>query len=139
MAEEIHFEGMTEFTRGIERLITRTDIATRNVVLKGAAAIEREAKIRATAGGRHQRNTPTPAVQGDGPALITGTLRRSIHTRGPYRKGIGTWEAMVGPSEIYGRRVELEYDYPYMRPAVEFVTASVFPIMRREWGAAIAK
>lgn len=136
---DFYFAGLTEFTRGIERLVVRTDIATRNAVVKGAAAIEREAKLKAGEAGRHQRGTPTPAAPGTGPAIITGTLRRSIHTRGPYRRGIGTWEAMIGPSVIYGRRVELEYDYPYMRPAVDLVHKTVLPVLLREWGAAIAK
>jgi hypothetical protein len=138
VAGEFHFEGVSEFAHAMERMVTRIDAAAVNIVREGAAIIEREAKLRAGESGRHARGTPTPAVQGAGPAIVTGTLRRSIHTEGPTRAGgIGRWQAMIGPSVIYGRRVELEYDYPYMAPAVDHAREFVFPLLARKWGLAL--
>lgn len=98
--------------------------------------IERQAKINASV-GRHKAGTPTPAVQGAGPSVITGTLRRSIHTQ-IEPGGLGTWTARIGPSAIYGRRVELEFDYPYMRPALDFAKRVALPVLaRRAWGGAM--
>ena len=78
-----------------------------------AFAVEREAKNGWSA--RHKPGTPTTATRGGKPASITGNLRRSIHTE--IKQGFGNYVAEVGPSMIYSRRVELDYDYPYMRPA----------------------
>jgi hypothetical protein len=78
-----------------------------------AFAVEREAKNGWSP--RHAPGTPTTATRGGKPASISGNLRRSIHTE--IKQGFGSYVAEVGPTMIYARRVELEYDYPYMRPA----------------------
>ena len=63
------------------------------------------------------------AISGQPPMNRTGNLRRSI-TGEKSRKGFGKYEAIVGPTIIYGRRVELGGGnwpsgtrFPYMAPA----------------------
>lgn len=133
MAEGFEFLNVHEFLHRMEETVAEVDKATEGFIAEGAHAIEREAKIRAGAGGRHKAGTPTPATTGDGPAIITGTLRRSIHVDGPHRLGLGTYEASVGPSVIYGRRVELEYNYPYLSPALAQVSDTLLPELARKW------
>jgi hypothetical protein len=55
----------------------------------------------------HPPGTPTPAPPGGPPALISGTLRRSIKGRGPRQTGPGRFEGQVGPTVVYGRIQEL--------------------------------
>jgi len=102
-----------------------------------AARIEREAKDAIRASGSHPRDTPTPAVKGAAPAIITGTLRRSIiHTR-PVPAGLLTWQVKVGmaagvypprgrtPSSKYALYLETVWGYPFLGPAFTTVTHSV--------------
>lgn len=97
----------------------------------GGLLIERQAKLNASS-GRHKAGTPTPASPGSGPAIVTGTLRRSI------RSQFGTEETKVGPTVVYGRRVELEYNYPYLIPAAHFAVRVALPILlRRLFGEAM--
>ena len=63
------------------------------------------------------------ATSGQPPMNRTGNLRRSIRGE-KYRVGFGKYEAIVGPTIIYGRRVELGGGnwpsgtrFPYMAPA----------------------
>ena len=82
-----------------------------------AFAVERDAKNGWSP--RHKPGTPTTAQQGGKPASISGNLRRSIHTEIKY--GFGNYVAEVGPTMVYARRVELEYNYPYIQPAYKSV------------------
>lgn len=104
-----------------------------------ALAIERQAKINASAGA-HPFGTPTPARKGAGPARISGTLVRSItHTR-VTRTAFG-WESRIGtaggmyppygrtPSSRYGLYLETELDYPFLEPAFEFGCHIVAPVV----------
>jgi hypothetical protein len=59
------------------------------------AALAREAKANLGKGGTHRYGTPTPASPGGPPALISGTLRRSV-THSPVVKGAFGWETRVG-------------------------------------------
>lgn len=79
------------------------------------------------------------ATTGQPPMNRTGDLRRSI-TAKYYRVGFGTYGAIVGPTIIYGRAVELGGKYgppnwrngehfPYMRPAYEKFRVSVAPAL----------
>jgi hypothetical protein len=63
------------------------------------------------------------ATSGRPPMNRTGNLRRSIRGE-KYKIGFGKYEAIVGPTIIYGRRVELGGGnwpsgtrFPYMAPA----------------------
>lgn len=70
------------------------------------------------------------AIPGQPPKNRTGNLRRSIKGQ-KYRKGFGDYRAIVGPTIVYGRAVEVANEYapptwsgdtrakgfPYMKPA----------------------
>jgi hypothetical protein len=62
-----------------------------------ALAVEKEAKQNAS-NGSHARNTKTPASPGSGPAIISGTLVRSITHTAPTIGGLGAVEVRVGPA-----------------------------------------
>lgn len=73
-----------------------------------AMAAEAERGIKAKLGERsHPRGTPTPSAPGQPPALITGTLRRSVIGQPARRIGAGRWEAAVGPTAVQARIQEL--------------------------------
>ncbi|MEV8324505.1 hypothetical protein [Kitasatospora sp. NPDC056731] len=118
------------------------ELKAREALLQLGAAAERQAKINASSGS-HARGTKTPARPGSGPAIISGTLRRSlIHTE-PLRVSAG-WEARVGtmPGQVppysrnstssrYGLALETGLrngaTYPFLGPAVRFVRVIVLP------------
>ena len=50
----------------------------------------------------HQAGTPTPSSPGQPPALISGTLRRSIHRTPTVLLGGGVASTTYGPTVIYG-------------------------------------
>jgi phage gpG-like protein len=77
----------------------------------------------------HPRGTKTPAPPGAPPALISGTLRRSVRRTRSYASGLGEWTAHVAPTVVYARIQELggragrdHRSYlpprPYVRPAI---------------------
>jgi len=86
-----------------------------------------------------QRATP-----GQPPMNRTGNLRRSIRGE-KYRQGFATYSAVVGPTIVYGRSVEMGGKYapptwsgntkskafPYMQPAFKKFQAVAYAIMRK--------
>ena len=71
------------------------------------------------------RGHPTP------PMNRTGNLRRSIRGE-KFRTGFASYEAIVGPTIIYGRKVELGgpnwkpgVKFPYMEPAYQIYRTQV--------------
>lgn len=79
------------------------------------------------------------AVSGQPPMNRTGDLRRSI-TAYKYRIGFESYGAIVGPTIIYGRAVELGGKYgppnwkngerfPYMAPAYQKFQSAVMPAL----------
>lgn len=74
-----------------------------------------------------RRDSPYPATPGEPPMNVTGNLRRSI--RGAkVRSGFASYSAVVGPTIVYGRALELggnyapptwqqDTNYPFMKPA----------------------
>lgn len=107
---------------------------SRTVLTQLANAIERQAKVNASVGS-HKRGTPTPARPGTGPAVISGTLRRSI-THSPIVSYGAGWETKVGtaagivppygrsPASVYGLALEKGLrngaTYPFLMPAYRF-------------------
>ena len=88
------------------------------------------------------------ATAGQPPMNRTGDLRRSI-TGKKYKAGFGTYSAIVGPTIIYGRSVEVGGQYappswrgtsatrgfPYMEPAYKKFRTQVFQqIVRKNFG-----
>lgn len=119
-------------------------LKARTVITKLAGAVERQAKINAS-NGAHRYGTPTPARPGSGPAVISGTLRRSLTRTAAVWSG-GTWEVKVGtapgmsppygrsrtPSSRYGLYLERGMlrngaAYPFLLPAFHFAATHVAP------------
>lgn len=104
----------------------RADDATRQAVADGAALIEREMK-------KNSSGRPGPNVQ-------TGAHRRGIVTEGPVRSG-SSWEARIGPTMVYSRRLELGggnwppgLKFPYAEPAIEWArNGPIAEVFRRHW------
>ena len=134
---EFDLLGVPEFVAALEAMDARVDLASRNTVRDGAQVIQRQARMNAT--GR------------PGPKVRTGTLRRSITIKYPHRGGGGLYEAQIGPTVIYSRRIELGFDgtdsigrtyhqppYPYFRPASQFgTTVAIHTIWRNNVAAAM--
>jgi hypothetical protein len=125
-----------------------------------ALAIERQAKVNLS-GASHKYGTPTTAVPGTGPAIISGNLRRSItHTRvvstslgWTVRIGTGvgfypTYRTARGrvlkgktPANVYGEILEVHGSragrrFPFLGPAFKFGVTYVAPtLFRRAYGA----
>lgn len=122
-----------------------------------AQTTERQAKIN-VAHGAHKYGTPTPASEGAGPAIISGTLRRSI-THTPAVATGGAFVSMVGPapgffppygiprhhikpnpkpradSAKYGYYLETGdwgHTYPWLLPALRVVEITSGPVILRE-------
>ncbi len=133
---EFDLLGVPEFVAALEAMAGRVDRATGMAARDAALVIQRQARTNAS--GR------------PGPRVRTGTLRRSIRVDGPRRVGTG-WEARVGPTVIYSRRVELGFDgtdaigrtyhqppYPFFGPAWRFgTTVAIHRIWRDSVAAAM--
>lgn len=137
---EFHLEGLEKFDAMMRDLPDKMDSVTRRTIREGAHAIERQAKINSTGPPRWKDGVNHP--RRGGPGVVSGDHRRSIHVTGPTRwmgHGSGAWEARIGPSMIYSRRLELGMPgrtppYPYLRPALEFVKRIVLPgLFERNW------
>lgn len=106
--------------------------AARTGLIGTADAMVKQARTNAS-NGRHAWGTPTPASPGMGPAVISGTLRRSIIREAVKRSADG-WETKVGlkadqlppynsrtPSSRYGLYLETGLrngaKYPFLEPA----------------------
>ncbi|MEU4296339.1 hypothetical protein [Kitasatospora aureofaciens] len=129
------------FTRLFVEIGAAGEAKAREALLKLGDAAVRQAQINASSGS-HPRGTPTPARPGSGPAIVSGTLRRSIARTTPVRTA-GGWELKVGtkPGQVppYGRTPSSRYGlyletglrngatYPFLGPAVRFVRTTVLP------------
>jgi len=129
------------FTRLFAEVEREALMKTRRVLTGIALAVERQAKINASVGA-HKRGTRTPASPGTGPAVISGTLRRSITHSPAVFTGRG-WEVRVGtavgftppygrtPSNKYGYYLETGLKdgatYPFLKPAADFGMRVVAP------------
>ena len=88
-----------------------------------------------------RKNSPYPATSGQPPMNVTGNLRRSIRGE-KFRQGFGSYLALVGPTIVYGRSVEMGSPYnpsswqggqhfPYMKPAFDKYRREHYAIMRK--------
>jgi hypothetical protein len=140
------------FTRIFSEVQREGQLKARRALTGVALAVERQAKINASVGS-HKRGTRTPASRGTGPAVISGTLRRSI-SHSPIVFTGGGWETKVGTAvgfqPPYGRTPASKYGfyletglkngsvYPFLGPAVAFGARVVAPqlyvaIFRAGW------
>jgi hypothetical protein len=125
--------GVAEFRRALDEIVADVSAATRLAVTTGGHLVEAEAK-RQLGLRSHARGTQTPSAPGSPPALITGTLRRSIKVTPPEEHGPTGWTISIGPTAVYGRIQELGGyagaggathlpPRPYMEPALAKVIA----------------
>lgn len=130
------------FTRIFAEVEREGQLKSRRMLTALALAVERQAKVNASVGA-HKRGTKTPASPGTGPAVISGTLRRSITHSAVVFTG-GGWETKVGtavgftpnygrtPANKYGYYLEKEglkngATYPFLGPAYNFGIRVVAP------------
>lgn len=131
------FVGYNEVQAALDRLAVKADLATRQIVAKAAATVEREAKQNFS--GSHKRNEPHSG--GSQPNIVSGDLRRSITSTPVARTGVASYTATVGPTAVYGRRVELGWNgsagYPYFNPAVKSARAKFGALAASIWAATL--
>lgn len=115
-AFEAHLRGIRE----------RADAVARAAVAESAALVQSKAR---------EYSTARP-----GPRIRSGAHHAGIVTEGPVHTG-DSWEARVGPTKVYSRRLELGggnwppgLKFPYMERAVEWARGPVAEIFRRAWG-----
>lgn len=146
----VKIEGVADLMAALGRMSRRVDAGSR--IATGAAAhlIEAKTKEKLTTYS-HKKGEPTPSPPGQPPALVTGTLRRSIKVTGPTPTGGPyAYEAQIGPTVVYGRIQELGGvcgrgrattlpARPYLSPAFDDVTKSgeLKRIFTTAWTAAI--
>jgi hypothetical protein len=142
----IILHGLEQFAAAITEKVAQMRAAPRVATGTALHLIERRAQEKL--GERsHQAGTPTPSGPGQPPALITGTLRRSIKVTGPDPDGPSGWRGRVGPTAVYGRIQELGGvargrtlpPRPYLRPAFEEVRGEIAATFRAAWTKAIIK
>lgn len=136
------------FTRLFAQLDAETTLRAKKGLTQLALTVEKQAKINARSGS-HRYGTPTPARRGTGPAVISGTLRRSItHTTVTW-SGDG-WQTRVGmgvgfyPPYGTSRTASSKYAlyletalrggavYPFLRPAFKFAIGVPADLIWRE-------
>ena len=132
-------------------------VAMRMSVTEGARMIERQAKINAR-NGTHKAGTKTPATRGSGPALISGTLRRSIVQGTEERLSDQSYARKVGmaagvypprtigkkkyggntPASKYALYLETRIGYPFLMPAYNLVAPQIPMIFKKHFDGLIA-
>jgi hypothetical protein len=131
------------FTRLFTEVGMVAETGTREALGAAAAAVERAAKENLARAGTHKRGTKTPASPGGPPALVSGTLRRSVTHTLVTRVNVGIWETKVGTgvgvfppygknrtaSSQYGAALETGLRngvrYPWLEPAFRQVMPQV--------------
>jgi HK97 gp10 family phage protein len=134
--------GLKDLYAALETAQKDADAASKEIVTQGAALIQKKAQ--ANFEGSHRKGQPHTG--GDHPNVVTGYLRRSIRMTPVTSYGAGTWGTTVGPTSVYGRRVELGFRgtdslgrrynqpaFPYFTPAVEEVTPDLEELAANTW------
>lgn len=151
-------KGATEWDAAVLRKFGQVERSTPRAMKQALRVVERSyKKILRTY--THPEGTPTPSPPGQPPALVTGTLMRSVKTRGPYpgKRRLQT-VGSVGPTAIYARIQDLGGDVrkgrregqrrrpvglihiparPYARPATDRVRRDVRRIFQVRWTQAL--
>lgn len=143
-----HIDGIGEWKAALKAKRGALLIATQVATTKGLHMIERDTK-KVLKTYTHPRGTPTTSPPGEPPALVTGTLRRSMTVRGPVWSGMSV-TGEVGPTVVYARIQELGgragKDHratlparPYVLPTVLGDLARIRNLYRREWNRALRR
>lgn len=126
--------GPEVFPRLVGELIESGNLALERACARVLTAIQARAREKLSE-NTHRYGEPTTASKGGPPALVSGTLRRSVVHTEPRLAGPGTWEGKVGlaagfyppyghdrtPSSRYGLYLETETGYPWFIPALREV------------------
>jgi hypothetical protein len=131
-----HLLGVSEFRAAIDASIARQLAATRKATATAAHLVETRAKEHLTESS-HPRGTPTPSLPGHPPALVSGTLRRSVRVEGPTTVDGTSFTASVGPTAVYGRAQELGDGplpaRPFLTPALQYADADITALYEAAW------
>lgn len=151
-------EGERAWELAIERKFTQVERSTPRAMKQGLRVVERSyKKILRTY--THPEGTPTTSPPGEPPALVTGTLMRSVKTRGPFPgKRRYQYVGRVGPTAVYARIQDLGGDVrkarrpgarrrpaglihiparPYAQRATDRVRRDVRRLFQVRWTAAL--
>lgn len=136
------WSGLSDVLAAFEKVSVQADTATRVIVVKAAAVAE--AEIKRGFSGSHKKGEPH--VGGNKPNIVTGNLRRSVTHTAVTRSGLGEYSSRVGPTAVYGRRVELGYAgggggrghqptraFPYFRPGADAARRQFGALAATEW------
>lgn len=157
---EADVRGVIPWDAAILAKMAAVDRATPRAMSEGLRIVERSVK-KILRTYTHPEGTPTTSPPGQPPALVTGTLMRSVRTRGPYPgRRRYTYRGTVGPTAVYARIQELggrvrargrghagpqvEHSYtrlparPYVKPATNRVRRDVRRVFANRWTAALA-
>ena len=129
-------EVMRAVTKQTEKLDLGVRAARDEMAMKMVQLSKEEIKGKRQPGER--------ATPGEPPMNRTGNLRRSIKAE-KFRTGFGSYSAIVGPTIIYGRSVEIagkyapptwsgatkEQGFPYMEPAYKKFKQVASAILRK--------
>ena len=158
MASEIQIimKNTKEFREAIEAKIAIVDAANKSIVSKGGQVIAREAKkvflgspTKKGPNGRGKGQQGQKSPSWPRPTNRTGHLRDSIRVE-VRNRGDNAWESTIGPTTIYGRRVELggtsrtnghtivTRPFPYMEPGFEASKPELRAIYRKVWTEAVS-
>jgi hypothetical protein len=129
--------------KGVDKFTKNIDVASRMARDEMMAALiqlsKEQIQGRRPKGQVAWTGRPTP------PMNRTGDLRRSIRGE-KFRTGFASYTAIVGPTIIYGRQVELGggnwpagVRFPYMEPAYEQFRRSILPQIQAKYFRRIYK
>lgn len=126
MAATLHWSGVSEFDKALQRYVDRASQSARRGANNAAKLVASETKKTLTR-TTHRQGTPTPSRPGEPPSLVTGTLRRGVIIVAATQVSRTGWVAKVGPTSVYARVQELGGDTgtavlparPYLTPTVE--------------------
>ncbi len=134
--------GAAAVRAALNKAMVGADMASREITTKGAAIVEAAAKRNFE--GSHARGEPHQG--GDKPNVVSGDLRRSIRHEAVARLGVASYGTVVGPSVVYGRRIELGFlgqdsrgrkyhqpPFPYFVPAVTSTAPQLQALAAATW------
>ena len=123
---------LDDVLKAIDGAATKIEQGAQIGIMRAGLEIERRAKKNFVGARKYKMMTskkgnvylkidPPRHTGGQFPNVVTGNLRRSIHTT--FTRGMGKYTATVGSSMIYARSVEKgnkqnpALKYPYLEPA----------------------
>ena len=145
---EIIISGISDFDKALKADIAKSDVAARNIVVKGAFVIERKAKEvfnprpsgsqRTSKSGRtYYQGAPQYPATPPKPTQRSGNLRNSIRMQAVTSLGAGRWQSDTGPSVKYAGYVEYgtsrSREFPYMKPGIKSSASEIYKLAQEEW------